>query len=568
MSKPITLGPWKKGIVNTVAPFSMPKDAVLDALNVDFLNNGGVRSRPGFGPETPVDQGHSLSTAGSTTLMVFGEDLVVLDSISPLTTTTLRTGLTAMRPVSYADMAGEVWWSNGEDSGRCNSDHTDSPWAVPTPGSVPTLASTLVGTLQAGSYRVAISHAMTDGEESAALLASVDLASAGGIVVTLPAAQPGVDRFVVYCSGPDGSVLQRSTTVAAATASVTISSPAEGRALGQRAFLAPLPAGDQVAFFNGRLLSASGSILSYSDVYDFGLYNPAKNWIRMPDEIRIVAPCENGIFIGTTRMVYWYAGPDIATAEVFGRIPASSVRGTVFNHPNGVAVGWMSSDGMLIGTPDGAVESPQSKNGFKPPEAEYGNAFVLESKGETHVIFSLDSSARYPADVDPGFTAAREAYDDEMGALSVNLATGAASRYGGAWVFNSLAQIGRSVYGMDSAGLREISGRDDDGNLIECVIDLGKPSVSGQIWTPINVYVYGEATEKLTLVVVTPSGQAYEYLSHTSAPDAQCMRFQPGKGLRAVYHWLRLTNIPYGGEFTLAHVEALPAGLSQRRIGG
>lgn len=567
MSKPITLGPWKQGIVNTVSPFAMPKDGVLDALNIDFLQSGGVRSRRGFGPESPIDQGHSLSTVGGTTMLAIGEVLHVLESVTPLTTTALRTGLTATRPFSYAELAGEVWWSNGEDSGRCNSDHTDSPWAVPTPGSVPTLASTLVGTLQAGSYRVAISHAMTDGEESAALLASVDLASAGGIVVTLPAAQPGVDRFVVYCSGPDGSVLQRSTTVAAATASVTISSPAEGRALGQRAFLAPLPAGDQVAFFNGRLLSASGSILSYSDVYDFGLYNPAKNWIMLPDEIRVVAPCENGVFVGTASAVYWYAGTDIAQAEVFERIRSSSVRGTVFLHPNGKAVGWMSADGMLIGTPDGAITSPMRANGFLPPEAEHGNAFVLEHKGETHVIFSLDSSARYPANVDPGFTAAREAYDDEMGALSVNLATGAASRYGGAWVFNSLAQIGRSAYGMDAAGLREIAGSDDDGNLIECVIDLGKPSVSGQIWTPIAIYAYGEATEKLTLVVVTPSGQAYEYLSHKSAPDAQCMRFQPGKGLRAVYHWLRLTNIPYGGEFTLAHVEALP-GVSQRRIGG
>lgn len=563
-SKPISFGPWKKGIINTVAPFSMPKGAVLDALNVDFLNNGWVRSRPGFGPETPVDQGHSLSTAGSTTLMVFGEDLVVLDSVSPLTTTTLRTGLTAMRPVSYAEMAGEVWWSNGEESGRCNADHTGSPWAVPTPASAPTLASNLSGTLPAGSYRVAITHAMLDGEESAAKLAAVDLAAQGGITVTLPAAQTGVDKFVVYCSGPDGAVLQRYSTVAAATASVSISAPAEGRSVGQRVFLSPLPAGDTVAFFNGRLLSASGRVLSYSDTYDFGLYNPAKNWIMLPDEIRVVAPCENGVFVGTASAVYWYAGTDIAQAEVFERIQASSVRGTVFNHPNGKAVGWMSADGMLIGTPDGAITSPMRANGFLPPVAEYGAAFVRQRGGETHVLFSLDTSARYPADVQDGFTAARDAYDDDQTTLCVNLNTGAASRY--AWAFNSFAQIDRVAYGMDAAGLRELDGSDDDGALIPCVIDLGKPSVSGQISTPINVYVYGEASDKLTLVVLTPTGQAYEYLSHKAATDAQCMRFQPGKGLRSVYHGVRLTNGDNGASFTLAAVEALMS-ISQRRIG-
>lgn len=564
MSKPITLGPWKKGIVNTFAPFSMPKDAVLDALNVDFLNNGWVRSRPGFGPEAPVDQGHSLCTAGSTTLMVFGEDLVVLDSISPLTTTTLRSGLTTMRHVSYAELGGEVWWSNGEESGRCNSDHTDSPWAVPTPASAPTLASNLSGTLPAGSYRVAITHAMLDGEESAAQIASVDLASAGGITVTLPAAQTGVDKFVVYCSGPDGAVLQRYSTVAAATASVSISAPAEGRSVGQRVFLSPLPAGDTVAFFNGRLLSASGRVLSYSDVYDFGLYNPAKNWIMLPDEIRIVAPCENGVFIGTTRAVYWYAGTDIAKAEKFERVPASSVRGTVFNHPNGVAVGWLSSEGMLIGTPDGAVASPHKKAGFLPPKAEYGRAWVREYQGETHVLFSLDTSARYPADVNDAFTEAREAYDDDQTTLCVNLTTGAASRY--AWAFNSFAQIDRVAYGMDAAGLRELGGDEDDGLLIESVIDFGKPTISGQISTPVNVYAYGESSDKLTLVVTTPTGAAYEYLSDRAVTGGQCMRFQPGKGLRAAFHGLRITNGSYGSSFSIAAVEALVA-ISNRRVG-
>ena len=564
MPKPITLGPWSKGIINTVSPFAMPKDGVLDALNVDFLQSGWVRSRPGFGPATPVDQGNSLCTVGNTTLMVFGEDLVVLETVAPLTTTTLRTGLTAMRPVSYAEMAGEVWWSNGEESGRCNADHTDSPWAVPTPASAPTLASNLSGTLPAGSYRVAITHAMLDGEESAAKLAAVDLAAQGGITVTLPAAQTGVDKFVVYCSGPDGAVLQRYSTVAAATASVSISAPAEGRSVGQRAFLSPLPAGDTVAFFNGRLLSASGRVLSYSDTYDFGLYNPAKNWIMLPDEIRVVAPCENGVFVGTASAVYWYAGTDIAQAEVFERIRSSSVRGTVFFHPNGKAVGWMSADGMLIGTPDGAITSPMRANGFLPPVAEYGSAFVRQLGGEMHVLFSLDTSARYPAFVHDEFTEAIEAYDDDQTTLCVNLNTGAASRY--AWAFNSFAQIDRVAYGMDASGLRELTGSDDDGELIQCVIDLGKPSVSGQISTPINVYVYGEASDKLTLVVSTPTGQVYEYLSHKAATDAQCMRFQPGKGLRSVYHGVRLTNGDNGASFTLAAVEALMS-ISQRRIG-
>jgi hypothetical protein len=335
--------------------------------------------------------------------------------------------------------------------------------------------------------------------------------------------------------------------------------------VGQRVFLAPLPPGDQVAFFNGRLLSASGRILSYSDVYDFGLYNPAKNWINLPDEIRIIAPCENGVFIGTTTTVYWYAGTDIAQAEVFERIRSPSVRGTVFHHPNGKVVGWMSLDGMLLGTPDGAIASPMRENGFIPPVAEYGSAFVLQRRGDIHVLFSLDTSARYPAaEVHDGFTAAREAYDGDQSTLCVNLTTGAASRY--AWAFNSFAQIDSVVYGMDAAGLRALEGYKDGEDPIECVIDIGKPYVSRQISTPISVYVYGESSDKLTLVISTPDSQTYEYLSHKDATNAQCIRFQPGRGLRSVYHGFRVTNGNYGASFTLSAVEAMMS-ISPRMIG-
>ena len=44
-------------------------------------------------------------------------------------------------PSSYAERGGEVWWSNGEESGRCNSDNSDHPWTVPALDIVSVVAS-------------------------------------------------------------------------------------------------------------------------------------------------------------------------------------------------------------------------------------------------------------------------------------------------------------------------------------------------------------------------------------------------------------------------------------------
>ena len=127
-----SLGPWPLGIVNSKRDYVLPEGACLDALNIDFTDEGNAVSRSGYSETVAIDNGAGLSNQGEKVMIRNGSELGVVTAVNPLVITSLRAGL-GTDPVSYAERGGEVWWSNGTASGRCNADNTDSPWAAPAP---------------------------------------------------------------------------------------------------------------------------------------------------------------------------------------------------------------------------------------------------------------------------------------------------------------------------------------------------------------------------------------------------------------------------------------------------
>ena len=529
-----TLGPWPAGICNSARDYSLPKDAALDALNVDFNDEGHASSRVGYSQTVAIDNGHSLRTIGGKTLIGIGTTLGVITAMDSLTVTTLRTGL-AVRPVSYAERGGEVWWSNGVQSGRCNADNSDHPWSVPAPANIPTVYSG-VGTLPTGTYRIAITHTSADGEEShASDIYSYDLTSAGSIVVTLPAATAGADDFHVYCTVADGKVLQLYSIVSTATGSVTITAAPTGNELGRRAFLRPLPAGDAICFHGGRLLSLSGEFLYYSDPYDYGLYDPATGVITLGATGSILASVESGVFVAADR-TWFYAGADIAIADPIEKLAFGAAAGTVFDHPTTTspAVGWYSEEGVVIGSGDGSVSLPQRDKGFIAPIASSGSAWVRQRDGMAHVVISLDGAASYNKQVSTDFTAARIRYDDDATCVCMNLANGATSRYS-SWYFNSYANFEGDEYGLDSVGLRLLEGSNDDGTAIQATVDCGLVGYgTPNIKAPECAYVTGKSSAPLVIDIALPSGTIYSYPARTYSEDPKVIRHDGMKGLMNV----------------------------------
>lgn len=562
-----SVGPWTKGIVNSSRDYSLPKGACLDALNVDFSDDGAALSRSGFSGTAAVDNGHSLSNQGGKVMFCNGTALGVIAGVNPLIITTLRTGLN-IRPVSYAERGGEVWWSNGEVSGRCNADNSDHPWVPPAPANIMAVYAG-VGALPAGSYRVAITHAMSDGEESVASdIETFDLVSPGSIEITLPAATAGTDSFNVYCSRADGKIMQKYSTVSAAMGSVSITANPAGRQIRERAFLRPLPPGDAICFHGGRLLSLSGEFLFYSKPYDYGVYDPDQDYVALGAEGSIVASVESGVFVAADR-TWFFSGTDIATSEQMEKLPFGAAAGTAFVHPVATSpvVGWYSDEGLALGSADGSVKMMQRDRGFIAPSAQSGAVWVRQRDGMAHAVVTLDSTAAYGKQVSSDFTAARVRYNDDSTTMSVNLANGATSRYGG-WGFNSYATIDGDEYGCDGTGFSLLEGAADGAAEIDAVIHCGRVGFGSlQIKAPENVYLAGKSSAPLVVDIILPSETVYSYPARTFSQTPAVMRHDGMKGLiNARQAWFLMAIRSQGGASMELSAVDVVVNESQRRI--
>ena len=359
---PSKLGPFL-GMNNILEPHALTTEDgsfVQDALNVYFSNSGRVSRAAGLTSVTNLLAGaHSLWSDTGRTLCVDTGELRRIDNFTTFATTKLA-DLVHNGPMSYAGFNGELWYSNGLDSGRLSSTNEVSPWSMATPAN-PVL-SAIAGTREPGRYHAAISYTNASGEESGCTPSvAIELAAPGGIRIALPVGAIGATHIKVYASYCNGDVLSRYTTVPVGTSYVEITAPtAFTGAAPSTQYLQPLPAG-QLAFFNGRLLSWKGNTLYYSEPWNFGLYDPRKNYIQFEKDISVVAPNQHGVYIAAD-ITRWFVGADIAAPEtILDVLPCGAVPRSAFTHPDKPLVGWLSHKGVVLCDSQGQIQGVQDK---------------------------------------------------------------------------------------------------------------------------------------------------------------------------------------------------------------
>lgn len=234
-------GPWL-GINNRLPAYALNKDKVgdflRDAVNVDVDNAGSLRRRRAASMVQAMVAPHSLHMTSDTAgYMVRGSSIYAI-TLSAYSETLFKV-LTSNNPVSWLEVAGHLYYSNGIDSGRISAG-VWYPWALPTP-SAPSVAG-VAGALDKGAYQVVVSYrnSVTGEEGGVSPSTSHSLSTIGGLRVTLPGATPGATHINVYVSTVNGEVPFLAATVTTGTATVDIVLPASGREANER-FEAPLP---------------------------------------------------------------------------------------------------------------------------------------------------------------------------------------------------------------------------------------------------------------------------------------------------------------------------------------
>lgn len=139
--------------------------------------------------------------------------------------------------------------------------------------------------------------------------------------------------------------------------------------------------------------------------------------------------------------------------------------------------------------------------------------------------------------------------------------------------FNSFAKIGGRYYGATSTGVYLLEGDTDDGTAIAARLRLGMSEMGTRLKKSYSeVYVgYTGNGQMLLRVIFTDDGSgqklAAEYrMKPRPAAGRRESRFEPGKGLQAIYFDFELENIN-GADFDLSSVDFQPL-ISNRRTRG
>lgn len=134
MAKPVTVFSGVLGLNNREHPSRLEADErgnveLAEAVNIDISNRGKPRRRKGQ-TRTPMTAAcHSFFDAGDYGLAVSGSSLLLV--VPDFSTSVLRGGLQADRPMSYCKMAGKVFYANGYQHGYIE-DQVDHVWGQAT----------------------------------------------------------------------------------------------------------------------------------------------------------------------------------------------------------------------------------------------------------------------------------------------------------------------------------------------------------------------------------------------------------------------------------------------------
>jgi len=352
--------------------------SVRDAVNVDLTQAGSFQTRQGF--EQILANGcRSLFTVdGSAALAAVGAELVMFDGVG---TTKLADLSSAYSSLSYANTPMGVVWSDGARFGMVR-DWVSSDLAPSVPNPTPVVLASQGGSLEAGAYGICFATVLPDGRRSAFTVPVYVDVPAGGRIE----ASGGGQQVVAYVTAVNGDVFYRAGKLASGSLSIGVSKQNSEPVAYEH--LEGLPVGRVLGYRDGRLLSALGNMLYFSMPFQYGLTNPATNFVQFPSGIRVIADLDGGLIVGTADS-HWIIRGDLSSPESMRQIaPYGAVEGTVSELPNSESLMWFTSRGPVMASPDGSLSMLQDQN-IQFPSAATGAAVFQEQDGMRKFLASL-----------------------------------------------------------------------------------------------------------------------------------------------------------------------------------
>jgi len=389
--KPAKLGPFL-GLSNRRQAFELSAklgDYLARAENVNITNTGNLKRRKGFAKSVSGAACHSLwadprigegfYADGTNLVYVYEEDGVLVTSVA-------SRSLIPGRLLAFAHDGVDAVLTDGIANYRVTRLGM-SPLAPPLLDANPVLTAGTGGSLAAGSYQLCFTYSDATGREGGATDAQSVIVAANGIITItgLPTAFPNdVNSLVIYLSNPNDPILYRAIKLYTPVPSYTFTGlPAlTGRCLTR--MLKPLPAGQALAFVNGRMHVAVGNYVYYSEPYMPGLYRPESGFIPLINLVTMLESTPNSLYIGTTRDIFFITG-NIADGILKPTLPYGAVPRSSGQIVNKRSAWFLTERGVVVGDDAGNVVNKQEDEVIIGP-AQAGAAMYREQDGMKQIV--------------------------------------------------------------------------------------------------------------------------------------------------------------------------------------
>jgi hypothetical protein len=382
------------GLRNTVGEESFELGDLSIALNVDQTDAFRLRRRKGFEATSITVPHQSLWSDGVLALSVNGTDLVQI--MPDLTARVVRSGLTAGVRMHYASIGARVFYSNGVEFGVFE-DGSSRSWGLQLPSKLP-LVQAIGGSLPAGDYQYTMTFIRSDGQESGAPASgNITLLTMGGLrFYDLPVStDPDVLFKRIYITPVNGDQPYSLQVMPNSATETTYMDERIGTLPLMTQFLSPALPSRLIAAFAGHILLARGHTLYRSEPYAPELFDLRKG-LPFTDRITLVAPMEDGVYLGTESEVMWLAGMNPAEWKLDRKSVHGAILGTAAYGPaedvaesqQGPAVLYVSTKGVVAGFNGGSLLSlTEERFGF--PIMDEGAAIIRHHGGTVQYIVTL-----------------------------------------------------------------------------------------------------------------------------------------------------------------------------------
>lgn len=389
------------GIRNNTPAENFALSDLQAAVNCDVDNDEGIMTRGG---QTLRLSGtyHSLWSRDDVCLIADGASLKRVRATGPgaYALDTVRSDLTIGARLSYWMVNGQVYYANGHQTGVVKQG-VGRTFGLAQPSGQP-VASVVGGGLPAGRYQYAVTFLRDDGQESGTGLAGqIDLSGQGGIGFSIipVSADPTVTAKALYLTATNGEVLYRAMTIPNAdTVASYRNAGYDLRLLLGTQFGQPAPIGHMVAWYRGHMLIAQGSAIWYSAPYRYELFMLGKFFLPFEADINLLAPVEDGVFVGADKTYFvsglWDGVPAIRVVAAYPAIPGTLAYEQGEYIGDGIAgrtAYWTSPRGHCVGTNGGSFKN-LTESRFSMPTGQRGCGIVRQTNGINQFLAIVEGS--------------------------------------------------------------------------------------------------------------------------------------------------------------------------------